>query len=422
MYEELKEVGTRARQVCHRLRTLSTNVKNETLLAIAEAILERKADILGANEKDIEAGRAAGLDEHLIERLLLTESRLEGIASDVRSLVALPDPVGESFDGRTLPNGLRISKRRVPIGVIGVIYESRPNVTVDIAALCLKSGNAAILRGGKESANSNRALADAISAGCEVTGVPTDAVQLIRAKDRALVKDLLTANEYIDMIIPRGGPGLHRFAVENATIPVITGGIGICHVYVDSSADPEKVPPIVYNAKVQRPTVCNALDVLLIHEAVAEQLLPRIAASLARANVELRCDQRALEILAESPLAHAAGPDDFDTEFLSLVLAVRVVDGLDQALDHIQKHSTHHSDAIITENYSHAMRFVDEIDSAAVYVNASTRFTDGSQFGLGAEVAISTQRLHARGPMALQELTTYKWVILGNGQIRDGHN
>ena len=418
MYEELKDVGTRARQVSRRLRTLSTNVKNETLLAIAESVLERQADILSANERDIEEGRTAGLDEHLIERLLLTESRLAGIASDVRSLVTLPDPVGESFDGRTLPNGLRISKRRVPIGVIGVIYESRPNVTVDIAALCLKSGNAAILRGGKESANSNRALADAISAGCEVTGVPVAAVQLIRTKDRALVKDLLTANEYIDMIIPRGGPGLHHFAVENATIPVITGGIGICHVYVDSSADPEKVPPIVYNAKVQRPTVCNALDVLLIHEAVAEQLLPRIAASLARANVELRCDQRALKILAESPLARAAGPDDFDTEFLSLVLAVRVVDGLDQALDHVQLHSTQHSDAIITENYSHAMRFVDEVDSAAVYVNASTRFTDGSQFGLGAEVAISTQRLHARGPMALQELTTYKWVILGDGQIR----
>jgi len=418
MYEEVKEVGTHARQVSRRLRTLSTNVKNETLLAIAEALLERQADILSANEKDIEEGRAAGLDEHLIERLLLTEARLEGIASDVRSLVALPDPVGESFDGRTLPNGLRISKRRVPIGVIGVIYESRPNVTVDIAALCLKSGNAAILRGGKESANSNRALADAISAGCEVTGVPADAVQLIRTKDRALVKDLLTANEYIDMIIPRGGPGLHRFAVENATIPVITGGIGICHVYVDSSADPEKVPPIVYNAKVQRPTVCNALDVLLIHEAVAEQLLPRIAASLTRADVDLRCDQRALKILAESPLARAAGPADFDTEFLSLVLAVKVVDSLDQALNHIQLHSTQHSDAIITEDYSHAMRFVDEVDSAAVYVNASTRFTDGSQFGLGAEVAISTQRLHARGPMALQELTTYKWVILGDGQIR----
>jgi len=418
MYEEVIEIGTHARQVSRRLRTLSTNVKNETLLAIAEALLERQADILSANEKDIEEGRAAGLDEHLIERLLLTEARLEGIASDVRSLVALPDPVGESFDGRTLPNGLRISKRRVPIGVIGVIYESRPNVTVDIAALCLKSGNAAILRGGKESANSNRALADAISAGCEVTGVPADAVQLIRTKDRALVKDLLTANEYIDMIIPRGGPGLHRFAVENATIPVITGGIGICHVYVDSSADPEKVPPIVYNAKVQRPTVCNALDVLLIHEAVAQQLLPRIAASLTRADVDLRCDQRALKILAESPLARAAGPADFDTEFLSLVLAVKVVDSLDQALNHIQLHSTQHSDAIITEDYSHAMRFVDEVDSAAVYVNASTRFTDGSQFGLGAEVAISTQRLHARGPMALQELTTYKWVILGDGQIR----
>jgi glutamate-5-semialdehyde dehydrogenase len=418
MFAELEELGGQARRVTRLLRTLDTNVKNNALLAIAETLLENEFDILSANNEDIEAGRAAGLDEHILERLLLTESRLASIADGVRSVAALPDPVGESFDARTLPNGLRISKRRVPIGVIGVIYESRPNVTVDIAALCLKSGNAAILRGGKEAVHSNRALANAVSAGCERTGVPGSAVQLVRTQDRALVKDMLTAHQYIDMIIPRGGPGLHAFALENATIPVITGGIGICHVYVDESADPQKVLPIVYNAKVQRPTVCNALDVLLIHSAVASDLLPRIADDLARAEVALRCDPRALAILQGRALVSTAGPGDFDTEFLSLVLAVRVVDSLEEALDHISQHSTQHSDAIITEDYSNAMRFVDEVDSAAVYVNASTRFTDGGEFGLGAEVAISTQRLHARGPMALRELTTYKWVILGDGQVR----
>jgi glutamate-5-semialdehyde dehydrogenase len=418
MFAELRDLGEQARQVARTLRTLDTNVKNGTLLAIAETILEEEFDILSANSEDIEAGRAAGLDEHMLERLLLTESRLESIAGGVRSVAALPDPVGESFDARTLPNGLRISKRRVPIGVIGVIYESRPNVTVDIAALCLKSGNAAILRGGKEAVHSNRALASAVAAGCEKAGVPGNAVQLVQTQDRALVKDMLTAHEYIDMIIPRGGPGLHRFALENATIPVITGGIGICHVYVDESTDPQKVVPIVYNAKVQRPTVCNALDVLLIHSAVAGDLLPQIADDLTRAEVTLRCDPRALAILQGHPLVSAAGSEDFDTEFLSLVLAVRVVDSLEEALDHISQHSTQHSDAIITEDYSNAMRFVDVVDSAAVYVNASTRFTDGGEFGLGAEVAISTQRLHARGPMALRELTTYKWVILGDGQVR----
>ena len=418
MFAELEELGKQARQVARMLRTLDTNVKDDALRAIAETIEESEFDILSANSEDIEAGRAAGLDEHMLERLLLTESRLTSIADDVRSVAMLPDPVGESFDARTLPNGLRISKRRVPIGVIGVIYESRPNVTVDIAALCLKSGNAAILRGGKEAANSNRALADAISTGCEKVGVPREAVQLIASQDRALVKDMLTASAYIDMIIPRGGPGLHKFALENATIPVITGGIGICHVYVDASADAQKVLPIVYNAKVQRPTVCNALDVLLIHSSVAGDLLPKIADDLARAEVALRCEPRALAILRDHPLVSAAGLADFDTEFLSLVLAVRVVGDLGEAIDHIYRHSTQHSDAIITEDYSNAMRFVDEVDSAAVYVNASTRFTDGGQLGLGAEVAISTQRLHARGPMALRELTTYKWVVLGDGQVR----
>lgn len=418
MFAELIELGENARRAAVKLRTLNTDTKNRALLAIAEAILERQGEILAANALDLEAGRAAGVSAPLMERLELNPARLQGIAADVRSVAALPDPVGEVFDARALPNGLRIHKRRVPLGVIGVIYESRPNVTVDIATLCLKSGNAAILRGGKEAAHSNRALAEAVRAGCVTAGVPAEAVQLVQSQDRALVKDMLTASQYIDMIIPRGGQALQQFAVENATIPVITGGIGICHAYVDAGADPQKAVPIIFNGKVQRPTVCNALDVLLIHAAVAGELLPPIAADLARAKVELRCDPRALAILQGHPLARPAGPEDFDTEFLALVLAVKVVDSLDEALMHIHQHSTHHSDVIITENYTHAMRFLDEVDSAAVFVNASTRFNDGAQFGLGAEVAISTQRLHARGPMALRELTTYKWVVMGDGQIR----
>jgi len=419
MFAELKEKGELARRAARRLATLDTATKNRALKAIAETIMEREPEILSANDHDIDAGQEAGLSEALLDRLLLTVHRLESIANDVLTVAALPDPVGETFDARLLPNGLLIGKRRVPVGVIGVIYESRPNVTVDISALCLKSGNAAILRGGKEAVHTNRALAAAVAEGCQKSDIPEGAIQLIRSPDRALVRDMLTANEYIDMIIPRGGAGLHKFALENATIPVITGGIGICHIYVDREADPEKVISIVHNAKVQRPTVCNALDTLLIHRDVAEALLPKIADDLVRAGVELRCEPRALSVLMGHPAVRSAGPTDFDTEFLGLVLAVKVVDSLDEALDHIFQHSTRHSDAIITENYSHAMRFVNEVDSAAVYVNASTRFTDGGQFGLGAEVAVSTQRLHARGPMGLKELTTYKWVVFGQGQIRE---
>lgn len=419
MFSELKQKGERARRAARRLAVLDTATKNNALKTIAEMLMEREPEILSANDHDIDAGQEAGLSEALLDRLLLTVQRLEGIANDVLSVAALPDPVGETFDARTLPNGLSVGKRRVPVGVIGVIYESRPNVTVDISALCLKSGNAAILRGGKEALNTNRALAAAVAEACEKSGIPEGAAQLIHSQDRALVKEILTANQYIDMIIPRGGAGLHEFALQNATIPVITGGIGICHVYVDKSADPEMVIPIVHNAKVQRPTVCNALDTLLIHHDVAQDLLPTIADDLVRAGVELRCEPRALSILMGHPAARSAGPDDFDTEFLSLVLAVKVVDSLDEALDHIYQHGTGHSDAIITEGYSRAMRFINEVDSASVYVNASTRFTDGGQFGLGAEVAVSTQRLHARGPMGLKELTTYKWVVFGDGQVRE---
>ncbi len=419
MFSELKDKGERARHASRRLATLNTTVKNKALKAIAETLMEQEPAILSANDHDVDAGQEAGLSEPMLDRLLLTVHRLEAIANDVLAVAALPDPVGEMFDAQTLPNGLRIAKRRVPVGVIGVIYESRPNVTVDISSLCLKSGNAAILRGGKEAAHTNQALAEAINAGCERADIPQGAIQLIQSPDRALVKEILTAPQYIDMIIPRGGASLHQFALDNATIPVITGGIGICHTYVDQGADPDKVVPIIHNAKVQRPTVCNALDTVLIHRDVAADLLPKIADDLAHVGVELRCEPRALEILIGHPAARSAGPNDFDTEFLSLVLAVKVVDDLDEAIEHIYRHSTHHSDAIITEDYSHAMRFVDEVDSAAVYVNASTRFTDGGQFGLGAEVAVSTQRLHARGPMGVKELTTYKWVVYGDGQVRE---
>jgi glutamate-5-semialdehyde dehydrogenase len=418
MFTELEKKGKRARQAARQLATFDTVAKDKALRSIAATVMEREATILKANAHDLEAGRRSGLEEALLERLMLNHERLEGIAEGVLSVATLPDPVGESFDARTLPNGLRIARRRVPVGVIGVIYESRPNVTVDISTLCLKSGNAAILRGGKEATHSNRALAETVVLGAQREGIPAAAIQLIESQDRALVKDMLTANQYIDMIIPRGGPGLHQFALENATIPVITGGIGICHIFVDQSADLDQVVPIVHNSKVQRPTVCNALDTLLVHQDVASVLLPRIADDLAQVGVELRCAPRALDILHGHPAARAAGPDDFDTEFLSLVLAIKVVSGLDEALDHIAEHGTQHSDAILTENYTHATRFVDQVDSAAVYVNASTRFTDGGQFGLGAEVAVSTQRLHARGPMGLKELTTYKWVVFGTGQVR----
>ncbi|HXV98387.1 MAG TPA: glutamate-5-semialdehyde dehydrogenase [Anaerolineae bacterium] len=418
MDNELITKGQAAKKAARVLTTLDTATKNKALNIIAETIMEQEPIILEANDKDVDAGRANGLSESLLDRLLLTPTRLESIANDVKSIINLPDPVGEEFESRRLPNNLQVSKRRIPIGVIGVIYESRPNVTIDISALCLKSGNAAILRGGKEAANSNKALADAVRLGCSAAGLPSESMQLIESPQRELIKEMLQANGLIDMIIPRGGAALHQFAIENATVPVITGGIGICHVYVDVAADLTKVTPIVVNAKVQRPSVCNAMDTLLVHQAVAPQILPRVADAWAAHQVEIRCEPRALAILEDHPAVKPAGPDDFDTEFMALIAAIKVVDNLDEALDHIYTHGSRHTDAIITEDYSAAMRFVNEVNSAAVLVNASTRFNDGGQFGLGAEVAVSTQPLHARGPMGLKELTTYKWVVLGNGQVR----
>lgn len=419
----LGPLGQRARAAARLLARASTAEKNAALLAMADGLERASAHILAANAQDLAAGEAAGLSEALLDRLMLNEARLAGMAGDTRNVAALADPVGTEFDGRVLPNGLRIARRRTPLGVLGVIYEARPNVTIDIAALSLKTGNAAILRGGKEILHSNLALMDVIHAALEEAGLPADAMLYVDNPDRALVTELLRLDQYVDMIIPRGGAALHKLCREQATIPVMTGGLGICHLFVDDTADQARALEIIHNAKTQRPSVCNALDTVLVHRSIAGQFLPRLAGRLAGDKVELRADPTALLILERAGgergwILKAAGPDDFDQEWLRLVLGVKVVSGLEEAIDHIALHSTAHSDGILTESYSHAQRFIDEVDSAAVFVNASTRFNDGGQLGLGAEVAVSTQKLHARGPMGLQELTTYKWVVQGDGHVR----
>lgn len=418
---DLGQMGRGARAAARALARATTAQKNAALEAIASA-LEVGADaILAANAQDMEDARAAGLSAAMLDRLSL-ERRLPGIAADVRNVAALPDPVGEVFDAERLPNGLRVEKRRTPLGVLGVIYEARPNVTVDVSALAIKSGNAAILRGGSETLRSNVALVAAIREALSAAGHPADGVQLITERDRRYVGELLRLHEYVDLIIPRGGQSLHQFCRENSTIPVITGGIGICHLYVDESADLAPALDVIFNAKTQRPTVCNALDTVLVHPGVAGEFIPLLIDHLGEAGVSFRLDPAAMDIMRGRKTGainyQPAGPGDFDTEWLSLVLGIQVVAGLDQALEHIAAHSTGHSDGILTRNEAHAARFVDEVDSAAVYVNASTRFTDGAELGLGAEIAISTQKLHARGPMALRELTTYKWVIHGENHVR----
>ena len=416
----MQTMGERARAASRTLATLSTEAKNNALAAIADELESASATILQENALDIQDGRKAGLSEALLDRLLLDEQRLGALASDVRSVIDLPDPVGVEFGSRMLPNGMRLLKRRIPLGVVGVIYEARPNVTIDIASLCLKTSNAVILRGGKETLRSNRALVAAIRSALERTGIPPDAAQYIDDPDRALVEQLLRLDKYVDMIVPRGGAGLHRLCLEKSTIPVITGGMGVCHIFVDESADLDQAEAIVENAKVQRPSVCNALDTLLVHRNIAHAFLPSLAQRLHACGVAFRADPDALRMLRQfGDLAcEAAGPDDFDQEWLSLTLGVRLVDGVDDAIEHIQRHGTAHSDSILTNDWERANAFVDRIDSAAVFVNASTRFSDGGQFGLGAEVAVSTQKLHARGPMGLEELTSYKWIGVGKGHIR----
>ena len=419
----LLDLGRRARAAARQLASLSTAKKDFALQRLVEAMTKARAEILDANDQDVAAAVAAGLDAAFCDRLRLTPARVDAIALDVLRCAALHDPIGETFDAVTLPSGLHLHKQRVPIGVLAVIYESRPNVTIDVAALALKTGNAVILRGGSESRRSNRALVAAVHAALDETSIPLDAVQFIDEPDRRLVAELLRLREWVDLIIPRGGNALHDFCRENSFIPVITGGIGICHLFVDASADLNAALDVIHNAKTQRPTVCNALDTVLLHRAIAGAFLPALTARLTADGVALRADPSARPYFApaggagEPPLPAGvapASPTDFDTEWLSLVLGVKVVDSLDEALAHIAQHSTGHSDGILTNDEQQAQRFIAEVDSAAVYVNASTRFTDGSEFGLGAEVAVSTQRLHARGPMGLRELTTYKWVGRGN--------
>jgi len=417
---ELEEKGKAAKAAARKLAFLSTEIKNRALLNIADALIDKLNEILIANKIDYEKAKASGMSEAMLDRLMLSPSRLEGMAEDVKAVAALPDPVGEEFERRTLPNGLEISKKRVPLGVIGAIYESRPNVTIDISSLCLKSGNAVILRGGKEAINSNKALAKVAQEVCDLAGVPHGAIQFVESTERALVKHMLRMKGIIDLMIPRGGADLIRLVSENATMPVVTGGIGVCHTYVDKSADLNKAVAIAYNAKVQRPTVCNALDCILVHNQIAQPYLPAIAREWAKAGVEMHCDKRAMAILKSIPglkLVRATD-EDWGKEYLSLRAAIKVVDSLDEALEHIEKYGSGHSEAIVTEDHSAAMRFLNEVDAACVYANASTRFTDGGQFGLGAEIGISTQKFHARGPMALKELTSYKWIIWGTGQVR----
>lgn len=418
---DMVAMGKAARLAGRALATLTTAQKNAALAAIAEEIEAQTEAIIAANAQDLADGRAKGLSDAILDRLMLNEKRVQALAEDTRKVIDLPDPVGAEYESRVLPNGLRLSRRRIPIGVLGVIYEARPNVTIEIATLALKTSNAVILRGGRDNLRSNLALLHAIHTALNRVGIPTTAIQYIANPDRDLVTQLLRLDQYVDMIIPRGGAALHKLCREQSTIPVITGGMGVCHLFVDVSADQARSVEVIENAKVQRPSVCNSLDTILVHERVAAEFLPQVAARMGECGVELRADERALEILAQAQSQAkvvAAGPDDFDQEWMALILGVRVVNSLDEAIEHIQTHSTEHSDGILTNDWSNATRFVNEINSSAVFVNASTRFNDGGQFGLGAEVAVSTQKLHARGPMGLEELTTYKWVCLGDFHVR----
>jgi glutamate-5-semialdehyde dehydrogenase len=418
---DLEAMGRAAKTASRQLATLTTEEKNAALHAIAAGLEAGISTIVVENALDVAEGRARGLSASLIDRLMLDETRVRALAADTRKVAELPDPVGAEIDGRLLTNGMRLSRRRIPIGVLGVIYEARPNVTIDIAALSVKTGNAVILRGGSDTLRSSQVLVRIVRDALAQAGLPEDAVQLIASPDRALITELLRLDRYVDMIIPRGGAALHKLCREQATVPVITGGIGVCHLFVDASADLARSLVVIENAKIQRPSVCNTIDTVLVHRAVAEEFLPLLATRLARSGVELRATPEALEILSREEHGArvvAAGPEDFDQEWMALILGVRVVDGVEEAIQHIYDHGSEHSDGILTNDWQNATRFVNAINSAAVFVNASTRFNDGGQFGLGAEVAVSTQKLHARGPMGLEELTTYKWVCFGDYHAR----
>ncbi len=414
--EEVLRKAAKAKEASRQMCTLSTSVKNQALMLMAEELLDRADEIIEANKADMANGRKQGLPVALLDRLLLTEGRVYDMAEGLKAIALLPDPVGEVISMWKRPNGLQIGKMRVPIGVIGIIYEARPNVTVDAAGLCLKTGNAVVLRGGSEAIHSNMAITTIIADAAVKAGVPEGAIQLIETTDREAVNVLLKLNDYLDILIPRGGAGLIQTVVKNATVPVIETGVGNCHVYVDNEADLEMAKKIVINAKTQRPGVCNAMETLLVNKGVASELLPDLLNTLKQEYlVEIRGCQATRELVEG---VKEAAEDDYYAEFLDLILAVKVVGDMEEAMNHIYKYGTKHSEAIITTNYNKARRFLQEVDAAAVYVNASTRFTDGFQFGFGAEIGISTQKLHARGPMGLVEMTTTKYIVFGDGQVR----
>ena len=412
---DLNIIGAAAKDAAFALANASTAQKDAALAAIAAALEARAAEILSANREDVEAARAGGMSPSMLDRLSLSEARVKGMAEGVRDVAKLPDPVGRVLSGSTLACGLAMEKIAVPLGVIGIIFEARPNVTSDAAALCLKSGNACILRGGKEAIRSNTAIAKVMRGALREAGLNENCICLVEDTDRATATAMMRLNRYIDCLIPRGGAGLIRSVVENATVPVIETGVGNCHAYVEKTADIAMAAEIVFNAKTSRPSVCNALETLLVDEAIAETALPVIAARLKEKNVELRGCPRTCAILPE---AVPACENDYEVEFLDYILAVKVVSGIDEAIAHIRRYSSHHSECIVTRDLAAARRFTREVDSAAVYVNASTRFTDGGVFGLGAEIGISTQKLHARGPMGLEALVSYKYVLYGDGQVR----
>ena len=412
---DIQALGQQAKQASYALAGLNGLQKTALLEAIAAKLNEKRDVIVAANAKDVAAAKENGLNDAMVDRLLLDESRLKAVIADIDNVINLSDPVGTELESQLLDNGLRLSRRRVPLGVIGVIYEARPNVTVDIAVLALKTGNAVILRGGKETLQSNLALSEAIREAVVEQGLPADAVQLIKSPDRSLVSALLKLDKYVDMIVPRGGPNLQRLCAEQATIPVILGGVGICHLYADKDADIDKSIQVIANAKVQRPTVCNALDTALIHRDIAAEMLPQLYQTLAALGVSFYGCDKAIAIAENKGLTiETATEDTYAQEWLSLTLGIKVVDDMDGAISHIRTYSSGHSEGILTDNIHASAEFINQVDSAAVYVNASTRFTDGGQFGLGAEVAVSTQKLHARGPMGLEALTTYKWIGVGD--------
>ena len=411
----MKTKAAAAKKAAAKLAVTSTAVKNKALLAMAEALLAKQEDILAANALDMERAAAKGMKSSMLDRLKLTAARIEGMADGLRQVANLPDPVGNVLDGKTLANGLTITKVRVPLGVIGIIYEARPNVTADAAGLCLKSGNAVVLKGGSEAMESNKAVAGILSEAATAAGMPEGAIQFIDTSDRQAVQDLIHLNGLVDVVIPRGGAGLIKMVVMNATVPVIETGAGVCHTYVDASADVEMAVKIAYNAKVQRPSVCNAMETLLVHKAIADKFMPAMLAKYAEAGVEIRGDEGVQSFdKAVVPVTE----EDWATEYGDLRLSVKLVDSIEEAMEHIARFGTGHSECIVTNDYSQAQLFQKTVDAAAVYVNASTRFTDGNEFGFGAEIGISTQKLHARGPMALPELTSTKYLICGNGQVR----